>query len=221
MNTVLAILVYAAGTIVICGALAGTLSFSTRRASKVKKHENATIATQSDKPNPRREPNRIIIYQRLDRHEYYIGILIALWFAGVGVMLVPIGTGTLATLASSTQELLAFAMILGSSLSLLGASLGPPRTAVSQFNPMRWWFPHFKESVAYGIGAGGQFAIGVALGFFGWTVLTNGTLVGGVTGLITPVLSICSFRLGRRLWREHNRLDAQWHALRQAAEGSA
>lgn len=208
------IFIAAAATVIISAMIAGALSFSPPRAIEVRRHETTT----PEQAAPATNPKIIVVPQRMDRHDYYIGVLIALWFAGVGVVLVPIGTGALASLAGSTQKLLALALILGSSLSLLGASLGPP-SHFRWFNPMRWWFPEFKEGYAYGIGAGGQFCIGVALGFFGWTVLVNGSLIGSITGLLTPILSICAFRTGRRLWAEHKRLDAEWWKLKRAAEG--
>lgn len=216
MTVIPTIFIAAAATIIISSMIAGALSFSTNRAREAKRQETAASTTKYVAPVENMQPPAVC--QRMDRHDYYLGVLIALWFAGVGVILVPIGTGALASLATSTQKLLAFALILGSSLSLLGSSLGPPGH-FRWWNPMRWWFPEFREANAYGIGAGGQIAIGVALGFFGWTVIANGSLIGTITGLLTPILSLCAFRMGRRLWAEHKRLDTEWWELKRAADG--
>lgn len=217
MSILALILIVAAGSVVIGGIIAGLLSYSTTRIERVRNHEHSVIAELYEPVNI--QVKKVVVHDRPDRHVYYVGILVALWFAGVGVMLVPIGTGALATLPSSTQKLLAFTLILGSGLSLLGASLGPSNKPRRRWNPLRWWFPILNDGQAYGIGAGGQFALSVALGYFGLAVIANGSLIGAVTGLITPVLSVCSFRMGRMLWREHKRLDAEWWSLKRAATG--
>lgn len=214
MNVVLTVLVYASATMVISAMIAALVSFSSRRAAEAKRNETSTPTTTTTHVTIHSLPNAH--YDRIDRNEYYIGVLIALWFAGVGIIMAPIGTGALSTLAESTQELLAYAMIIGSSLSLLGASLGRQKHH-KRWNPVRFWFPDFREAHAYGVGAGGQLALGVALGVFGIAVLTNGSLIGTVTGLLSPVLSFCAFKFGRRLWNEHKRLNSQWWELRRAA----
>lgn len=207
-----------AGTLVACAMIAAAVSFSVRRAQKIKHDENRFSTTEYIPHYRHREPVPVVCGDRIDRHIYYVGVMTALWFAGVGIMLVPIGAGALGTLDIGTQKLLAFALVLGSSLSLLGSSLGAPRHR-RWYNPMRWWFPGFKEEYAYGVGAGGQIALGVALGVFGWTVMTAGSLIGTVTGLLTPILSYCSFRFAHKLWDEHKRFNTEWRELKRAVEG--
>lgn len=146
---------------------------------------------------------------RLDRDEFYLGLMIALWFAGLGIIIAPIDTGTVATLEASTQTLLAIAMMVGATFSLTGASLGPGGGLLHRF------LPKFPVRHAYIMGLGGLAATAVALGFFGWTILTNGTVLGTATGLLCPVLFFSALIKIKKMWLEYRRRDRDYELVKR------
>lgn len=156
-------------------------------------------------------PERLKPKQRVDRHEYYVGPCIALLLSGLGVLIAPNSSGAVSDLDEFTRQLFCGCMIVGSSLCLFGSSFGPP---ASKYWPFKYWFPNFQVRHAYLVGAGGNFALCIALSFFGVALFDAGTLVGTATGLVTPVLSLSAFLLGRHLWKEHRRLDAIWNEVK-------
>lgn len=151
---------------------------------------------------------------RIDRDEVYVGVLVALWLAGIGIMVTPIGSGTIATLEESTQKLLALCMMVGASIALLGSASGRPSVWITW--PFRMaaksgrLFGYDTAPVAvrhaYLMGAAGLIAFNVSLFFLGWTILTTGTVVGTATGSLTPILFVAYTKKMRRLFGEFLRL---------------
>lgn len=159
---------------------------------------------------------------RLDRDEYHIGLLYALLFSGLGIFLVPIGTGTVATMEPETQKLLATCMMLGSFISLSAASLGKPLPKI--LRPL-WWlarkiiprYDYLPVRHCYRLGVCGLVSILGALAVFSWNVLTNGSVIGTFTGLMTPILLVVMSRRAWRLWTEANRMDHEYEVLKAVA----
>lgn len=155
----------------------------------------------------------------MDRDETYVGMLISIWFSGLGIYLLPIGTGTVGTLDPHTQKLLAIAMIIGTSISLLGTILGPGNLKITA--PFRWLFTRgrIKRYVptplrhCYRLGGSGLFSASFSLLFFSWVLFTTGSIVGTFTGLISPILFICWTVKGNKLLREARRMDKDYKRI--------
>lgn len=156
---------------------------------------------------------------RLDREETYVGMLFAIWFSGLGIYLLPIGTGAVGTLTPGTQQLLAVAMLIGTSISLLGTLLGPGNLKITK--PFRWAFTrgrikHYVPTPlrhCYRLGGSGLFSSSFSLLFFSWVLLQEGSIIGSFTGFISPILFICWTKKGRRLLREARRMDKDYGAI--------
>jgi hypothetical protein len=153
----------------------------------------------------------------LDRHEVYIGVHLALMLAGIGIMLVPIGSGAVASMDPDTQKLLAAGMSGGSGLALLASTMGRP-----VFRPMRWIrrkIFHLEVMPlhhCYLLGAAGLMAVDTALGVFSWTLIGRGSLIGTATGALTPILFIVFLRLTYRMLVGSIRLNREYDAIRDA-----
>lgn len=163
---------------------------------------------------------------RLDRHDTYVGILIYVWLASVGIYLLPIGTGTIGNMDPQQQKLLAVCMFLGSSLCLMGAAMGPP-TDIKITKPIRWVLssrlarkirhhPYTPLPVrhCYRLGVAGLTANVVAFGFFTGQLLTAGSIIGSMTGLLPPILVVTWSRKARKLWRLANQMDQDYERIK-------
>lgn len=158
---------------------------------------------------------------RLDRHDTYIGMQISVWLAGWGIFLLPIGTGVIGQLAPDTQKLLSMAMIVGTTFSLLGAAagrapIGRPELRITA--PFRWVLMHVQKDYeplplryCYYIGAGGLLSTNIALAAFSWQLLNYGSVIGSLTGLMTPILLITWTRKMVKLMRTARRMDRVFH----------
>lgn len=167
---------------------------------------------------------------RLDRHDTYIGILLYVWLASVGIYLLPIGTGTIGAMDPDQQKLLAICMCLGSSLCLTGSAMGTPTNIkitqpfrwVMRSKPVRWIRRHpyapFPVRHCYRLGVAGLSANIVAFAFFTGQLLTGGSLVGSMTGLLPPILVVTWYRKARKLWRAANEMDRQYESLKESTQ---
>lgn len=166
---------------------------------------------------------------RLDRHDVYIGVLIALWLAGLGISLVPIGVGAISYLDAVTQKLLAWCMLVGTTIALMGAGAGDPAIWVFRFirrlariRGLRW-VRHLEPTLAlrhaYLFGAGGLISVDIGLGWFGYAVISNGTVVGSATGAMTPILFIVYLKLTRKFIGEYRRMTREFEVAKAALLG--
>lgn len=161
---------------------------------------------------------------RHDREYTYIGILLSLWFSGLGIYLLPIGTGSISTLDPSTQKLLALTMVLGTTLCLAGSAMGPGQDLMI-CKPAKWFLNKVQKHYAplalrhcYRFDVAGLFACCISLAFFSLVVLSAGNIVGSFTGLMSPILLVCWYRKGKFLWCEANRMDADYRDLAKRIE---
>ena len=74
---------------------------------------------------------------RLDRHDTYVGVLIYVWLASVGIYFAPIATGPIGAMDPTQQKLLAICMFIGSGLALFGSAMGEP-LEIRITKPIRW-----------------------------------------------------------------------------------
>ena len=156
---------------------------------------------------------------RLDRDETYVGVLISLWFAGLGIYLLPIATGAVGTLAESTQKLLSVCMLIGTSLALMGTTMGPGKLKITK--PVRWMLGRIRGDGytplslrhCYRIGAAGLWATCISLLFFTLVLLTHGSIIGSFTGLMSPIIFVCWTRKGFKLFHESIRMDREYSRL--------
>lgn len=156
---------------------------------------------------------------RMDREETYVGMLFSIWFSGLGIYLLPIGTGTVGTLEPGTQKLLAAAMLIGTTLSLFGSMLGPGAMRITA--PLRWVLRRGRKHPfvptplrhCYRLGGAGLFSISFSLLFFSWVLIQAGSIIGTFTGLISPILFICWTVKGNRLLREARRMDKDYKRI--------
>lgn len=163
---------------------------------------------------------------RLDRHDTFVGMQIAVWFAGLGIYLVPIGTGPVGALEGSTQKLLGLTMLLGTTLTLLGVAMGPgPKLKITA--PMRWFLSKVQKDYiplslrhCYRLDAAGLIATDVALAVFSWQVLNQGTVIGSFTGLMTPILLIVWIRKVIKLLYRAHKMDIEFAKIHAAVEDS-
>jgi hypothetical protein len=164
---------------------------------------------------------------RLDRHDTYIGMQLYVWLASIGIFLLPIGTGTIGTMDPQQQKLLAVAMFIGSTLCLAGAAMGEP-FQLRLAEPVRWflrrkWLEKIRRHVytplpvrhCYRLGVAGLVATVTALAFFSAQLLTTGSIIGSMTGLLPPILAIVWTRKARKFWRRATAMDREFEALKQ------
>jgi hypothetical protein len=161
----------------------------------------------------------------MDRDDVYVGVLVALWFAGLGIILAPIGSGAIAALEFSTQKLLAICLMIGASIALIGSASGRPTLRVTWpfrilARPFGAMFHHVTDPVevrhAYLMGAAGLIAFNVGLFFLGMTVLGNSTVIGTATGILTPILFVVYTKKMWKLFREFRRLTAIFNEIKEA-----
>jgi hypothetical protein len=183
------------------------------------------LALLRSRPHEASRRDRHRQWKRIDRDDVYVGVLIALWFAGLGIMVTPIGSGTIATLEVSTQKLLAICMVIGASIALLGSASGRPTLRVTW--PFRMvaklfgrLFRHATDPVeirhAYLMGAGGLIAFNASLFCLAWTIITNSTVVGTATGILTPILFVVYTKKMRKLFAEFRRLTISFNEVKEA-----
>lgn len=161
---------------------------------------------------------------RIDRSDTYIAVLISLWFSGVGIYLLPIGTGAVGTLDPGTQKLLGTAMVFGTSTSLLGVLMGP--CPLWPVKPVTWLLKKIRKDRyhllalrhCYRIGAAGLMSILSALFFFTLVLLSYGTLVGSFTGLLSPLLFLFWSHKALRLLREAKKMDKDYEEMHARLE---
>jgi len=174
---------------------------------------------------PRRPAARHHDRDRIDRDDVYVGVLIALWFAGLGIIAAPIGSGAIATLEFSTQKLLAVAMMFGSSIALIGSASGRPTLRITW--PLRmaakWIGRLFGHDVgpvevrnAYLMGAAGLIAFNFSLLVLASTIITNSTIIGTATGILTPILFVVYTKKMRKLFGEFRRLTKAFNEVKEA-----
>jgi hypothetical protein len=165
---------------------------------------------------------------RLDRHETYVGILIYVWVASVGIYMLPIGTGAIGDMSAEQQKLLAACMFIGSTLCLFGSAMGEPLT-LRATRPFRWLL---KSRVAtwirggelyapmpvrhcYRLAISGLVANVTAFTFFTGQLLTSGSVVGSMTGLLPPILVVTWTRKIRKFWRLAAEMDRDYELLKR------
>lgn len=168
---------------------------------------------------------------RLDRHDSYVGLLIYVWMASIGIYLLPLGSGPIATMPVQQQKLLAVCMFLGSSLCLFGSASGdPPDIKITK--PFRWLMktrvvglvrhhPYQPLPVrhCYRLGIAGLTANVVAFGFFTGQLLTSGSVIGSMTGMLPPILVITWTRKIRKLWKLATEMDREFETLKEEVKG--
>jgi hypothetical protein len=136
----------------------------------------------------------IIRRHRLDRHQSYVWIHVGLWLYGCGVLLSPSPSSNLAGLSWSTQQALGLCVLVGSTLALVGLSLGAPvwRWRIAGAVSRNVMSPMLGDDIRlpYTLGCTGLFSIFVSMGFYDWTIVSTspdkllGTLGGGISGAI-------------------------------------
>lgn len=167
---------------------------------------------------------------RLDRHDTYVGILIYVWLAAVGIYLLPIGTGTIGAMDPQQQKLLSVCMFLGSTLCMIGSAMGTP-TNIKITKPFRWVLrsrlvrrlrrhPYAPLPVrhCYRISVAGLSANIVAFAFFTGQLLTSGSVVGSMTGMLPPILVVTWSRKARKLWRAAGQMDREFETLKESTQ---
>lgn len=167
---------------------------------------------------------------RLDRHDTYVGILIYVWLASVGVYLLPIATGPIATMDPQQQKLLAVCMFLGSSLCLLGSAMGEPAN-IKITKPIRWLLkrrfmarlrhhPYTPLPIrhCYRVGVAGLVPTVVAFAFFSAQLLTTGSVIGSMTGVLPPILVVTWTRKARKLWKLASEMDEAFETIKQGVQ---
>lgn len=230
MNTAATVLVFVGIAILATSIIAGVALFSTGQAAATivaesPQHLRAEQLAKLKMREAESSPPRKQDWPRMDRDDVYVGVLIALWIAGVGIIAVPIGAGAIASLEYSTQKLLAGCMMFGSTLALLGSASGRPTLKVTW--PFRMvakligrMFGHDVGPVevrnAYLMGAAGLIAFNVSLFVLALTIISNSSVVGTATGILTPILFICYTKKARKLFREFQRLTMIFNEIKEA-----
>ena len=164
---------------------------------------------------------------RLDRHDTYVGILIYVWLAAIGIYLLPIATGVMATLDPVQQKALAVCMFLGSTLCLVGSASGEP-VGIKIVRPIQWVLrsrlaerirhhPYQPLPVrhCYRLGVAGLVANVTAFAFFSGQLLTTGSIIGSMTGLLPPILVVTWTRKARKLWKLAGSMDEDFERLKK------
>lgn len=173
---------------------------------------------------------RIPAPPRLDRHDTYIGVLLYVWFASMGIYLLPIGTGAIGEMEPGQQKLLATCMFLGSTLCLLGAAFGEPPT-IKLAAPGRWLlrrkvvrrllhhpYTPLPTRHCYRLGIAGLSANVTAFMFFSAQLITSGSLIGSMTGLLPPILVITWTRKAVKLWRAAGQMDRDFERIKRGLQ---
>lgn len=188
-------LIVLAMLLLVAGPVLGLAFFSSDRARSVRFAESTEQAVAQ-------ELSQVVIYHpeivkryRLDRHHSYIWIHAGLWLYGWGVLLSPGPNTNLAALSWGTQQALGLCLLVGSTLALIGLTLGArvgrhrriaPKVSRNIMSPMLG----DDIRLPYTLACTGLFSILVSMGFYDYTVIASspskllGTLGGGLSGAI-------------------------------------
>lgn len=191
--TLPAALIMLAMLLLVAGPVLGLVFFSSDRARSVKDAEDAGADELQIEQVVIYHPE-IIRRHRLDRHQSYVWIHVGLWLYGCGVLLSPSPSSNLAGLSWGTQQALGLCVLVGSTLALVGLSLGgrvgrlriAPRVSRNIMSPMLG----DDVRLPYTLAVTGLFSIFVSMGFYDWTIISTspdkllGTLGGGISGAI-------------------------------------
>jgi hypothetical protein len=164
---------------------------------------------------------------RLDRHDTYVGIQLYVMLASVGIFLLPITTGVIGTMDPLQQKLLSVAMMLGSGLCLSASAMGEP-TNIRFTAPIRRIlssriatrirhhpYTPLPTRHCYRLGFAGLIATVTAMWFFSAQLLTAGTVIGSMTGLLPPILAVTWTRKARKLRRLYKEMDFEYETLKR------
>lgn len=164
---------------------------------------------------------------RLDRHDTYVAILIYVWLGSIGIYLLPLGTGPISGMDPMTQKLLAVCMFIGSTLCLAGSAMGTPGN-IKITKPFRWllqrkWVAKIRHHPyeplplrhCYRLGIAGLVACVTAFGFFSAQLLTTGSIIGSMTGMMPPILVIAWTRKARKFWHAATIMDKNYEARKK------
>lgn len=187
-------LITLAMALMIGGPALGMAFFRSERALSVR-------IAESGAPSVDQLLEQVVIYHpeivkrhRLDRHQSYVWIHLGLWSYSWGVLLSATPNSNLAALSWGTQQALGLCLLVGSSLALVGLTLGAhigglriaPRVSRNLMSPMLG----DDVRLPYSLACAGLSAIFVSMGFYAYTVIAAspskllGTLGGGLSAAI-------------------------------------
>lgn len=202
-------LIILAMLLLVAGPVLGLAFFSSDRARSVRYAES----TEQDVAH---QLSQVVIYHpeivrryRLDRHQSYIWIHIGLWLYAWGVLLSPGPNSNLAALSWGTQQSLGLCLLVGSSLALVGASLGlrvgglriAPRVNRNIMSPMLG----DDIRLPYTLACPGLLAIFVSMAFYVQTLIANseskllGVLFGALSAAIAAMCLTLAVAFVRRI----------------------
>lgn len=196
MNTTFIVLAAVAGAILLGAIVVGTALFSPRRAAAAKISDTATTAKPTRDQIVRLgipPPVGIAHTLRLDRHPAYVWPHIGLLLVGVGVIMAPAPNSAVVALSWDAQKLLGVCMLTGSTIALIGSSLGLGMPGE------RYIFRGITDNVTslqlgddirvpYALGCLGLLSVGVSMAGYAWTIYQYSTLVGALGGGLTFAL---------------------------------
>lgn len=178
--------------ILIAGVVFGTLPFSALRTAAVKAEESGDpdqidhviekLTEQQHKFIPARR-------SELDRHPYYIGNHAGVLFLSLGLIFGKIPHGTaLSGISPLLQHALAAEMCVAAFIGLTGTALG------------RWIV--LDNRLPYTLGIGASLGVMVGMGSYGLLIASRSDLIGTLGGGLALSITVSSFWMVPRLWRE-------------------
>jgi hypothetical protein len=187
-------LIVLAMLLLVGGPVLGLVFFSSDRARSVK-------VAEENEPAVAEQLNQVVVYHpeiirrhRLDRHQSYVWVHVGLWMYGAGVLLSPAPNTNLAALSWSTQQALGLCLWVGSTLALIGVTLGARlgRWRIAGRVSRNIMSPMLGDDIRlpYTLACTGLLSILVAMGFYVWTLVASspskllGTLGGGLSAAI-------------------------------------
>lgn len=220
------VLVALALILLVAGPVLGLVLFSSDRARSVKVAEDI---------DPEPVVDQVVIYHpeiikryRLDRHQSYVWIHVGLWLYGWGVLLSPAPSSNLSGLSWSTQQALGLCVLVGSTLALIGLSLGARigRLRIAGHVSRNIMSPMLGDDIRlpYTLACTGLFSILISMGFYDYTLISTapdkllGTLGGGLSGAIGLMcisLGIEFIQRIRAYTRAYDKLLTEAHRRRE------
>lgn len=192
--TLSAVLIILAGVLLIGSMAVGVAFFSPDRARAVKLAEIAPQAVMEQIGHLRVLHPELVKRDRLDRHDSYVFVNLGLWLYGWGVILASAPNSNLSSLSWDTQHLLGVCLLIGSSLTLIGSTLG---LRLGRIRIARRVSDHLLSEllgddlrIPYALGWCGLLSTGMSLWIYGYTVWDTassrmlGTLGGGLSAMI-------------------------------------
>lgn len=192
-------------TVVAVGnVLWGWWKYSDERAQGVRAAEAQSQVMAEQMQHLRYRHPEIVKTSRLDRHDTYVWIHVGLWLYGWGVLLSPGPNSYLTTMNWGAQQSLGLCMLVGSTLGLIGTTLG---LRVGRFRVAARVSKNLVSDllgddirIPYALGGFGLLSLSVSMWFYAGAIFvaSEDKVLGFLSGALSTCVGLMCITLGVR-----------------------